>query len=60
MDAVSSGTLQSPSTFSESSKTGSSKSGTRDGGKDREEDLTKDNGMTLRDNLGTWKNLFYD
>lgn len=48
MDTHSSGTLQSPSTFSEGSKTGSSRSG---GGSEREKefDLTKDNGKpTLR------------
>ncbi|XP_072949440.1 dynein regulatory complex protein 10-like [Epargyreus clarus] len=42
MDAQSVGTLQSPSTFSESSKTGSSRSAT-EGDKERDEDLTKDN-----------------
>ncbi|XP_059052189.1 dynein regulatory complex protein 10-like [Achroia grisella] len=43
MDALSSGTLQSPSTFSECSKTGSSKSGTSATEKERDIDLTKDN-----------------
>ncbi|RVE50930.1 hypothetical protein evm_004497 [Chilo suppressalis] len=40
---MSSGTLLSPSTFSESSKTGSSRSAASGTEKDREEDLTKDN-----------------
>ncbi|XP_063825747.1 dynein regulatory complex protein 10-like [Ostrinia nubilalis] len=43
MDTQSSGTLQSPSTYSESSKTGSSKSGASGADKDKEQDLTKDN-----------------
>ncbi|XP_052753336.1 dynein regulatory complex protein 10-like [Galleria mellonella] len=43
MDAISSGTLQSPSTFSESSKTGSSRSGTSTANTEKDRDLTKDN-----------------
>ncbi|KAM3965362.1 dynein regulatory complex protein 10 [Aphomia sociella] len=43
MDTQSSGTLQSPSTYSESSKTGSSKSAISAGDKDKDWDLTKDN-----------------
>ncbi|CAH2048761.1 unnamed protein product, partial [Iphiclides podalirius] len=42
MDSQSLGTLQSPSTFSESSKTGSSRSAASSG-KEKEQDFTKDN-----------------
>lgn len=44
MDTQSAGTLQSPSTYSESSKSGSCKSG---GSAKNAEDLTKDNGKVL-------------
>lgn len=43
MDTQSSGTLQSPSTYSESSKTASSKSGVSTD-KEKDRDFTKDNG----------------
>lgn len=43
MDTQSSGTVQSPSSYSESSRTGSSKSATSVGN-EKEEDFTKDNG----------------